>query len=109
MKNLVYRFLSFLEHESICVLQNLTTCHYNMTAYVVKCSVLCYIPFNSISIRFISLSIPLVFHLICVDCFKLKLILTIVFVCTKICLLLATAPQVALRLKISEENNVIIA
>ncbi len=33
----------------------------------------------------------------------------IVFVCTKICLLLATAPQVALRLKICEENNVIIA
>ncbi len=53
--------------------------------------------------------LPLVFHLICVDYFKLKLILTIASICTKICLLLETAPRVALRLKICEENNVIIA
>jgi len=52
--------------------------------------------------------LPLVFHLIDVDYVLNKLILTIVLVCTKICLLL-TAPQVALRLKICEENNVIIA
>ncbi len=53
-------------------------------------------------------TVSLSFNL-CWLCFKLKLILTIVFICTNICLLLATAPQVALRLNICEENNVIIA
>ncbi len=70
---------------------------YNVTAYVVK----------MLHFMYQYTILPLVFHLICVDYFKLKLILTIV--CTKICLLLETAPRVALRLKICEENNVIIA
>ncbi len=46
-------------------------------------------------------TISLSFNL-CWLCFNLKLILTIVFVCTKICLLLSTAPRGAL-------NNVLIA